>query len=148
MTGERLAALMSSPIVSHLLLFSDAEQKEIGLVMLYLEQPHLAYYYYSFYDLDYFSRNLGMFMMTRAVAFFLRKPDLSTWRSERATTGTRCTKRNSRGRNSSRDFAGPGILKNWPSCWRETAVPCPSTWSNQKLTGTNSTKAGWQRLPK
>ena len=70
MTGERLAALMSSPIVSHLLLFSDAEQKEIGLVMLYLEQPHLAYYYYSFYDLDYFSRNLGMFMMTRAVAFF------------------------------------------------------------------------------
>jgi len=33
----------------------------------------MAYYYYAFYDLNYFSRNLGMFMMTKAVAFFAER---------------------------------------------------------------------------
>jgi arginyl-tRNA--protein-N-Asp/Glu arginylyltransferase len=30
----------------------------------------MAYYYYAFYDLKYYSRNLGMYMMTRAVELF------------------------------------------------------------------------------
>ena len=38
--------------------------------MLYLEKPRAAYYYYAFYDLAQRHRNLGMFMMTRAVALF------------------------------------------------------------------------------
>jgi hypothetical protein len=44
--------------------------KEIGLVTLYLEPPFLAYYYYAFYDLNYYRRNLGMHMMTYAAVFF------------------------------------------------------------------------------
>lgn len=70
MSFERLDSLMSSPIVSHLLVFNDKDGKEIGFVMLYIEGKNLVYYYYSFYDLDYFGRNLGMFMMTSAVIFF------------------------------------------------------------------------------
>jgi arginyl-tRNA--protein-N-Asp/Glu arginylyltransferase len=30
----------------------------------------MAYYYYAFYDLNYYSRNLGMYMMTFAVSHF------------------------------------------------------------------------------
>jgi hypothetical protein len=53
------------------LLFHDnAASKDVGLVMLYLEPPHLAQYYYAFYDLDYYRQNLGMFMMTAAVDHF------------------------------------------------------------------------------
>jgi phosphoribosyl 1,2-cyclic phosphodiesterase len=37
---------------------------------LYLEGNALAFYYYAFYDLNYYARNLGMFMMTSAVALF------------------------------------------------------------------------------
>src|SRR5277367_2893256 len=69
MTFERLDALFASPIISHLLVFTDAE-KEIGVATLYLEGKVLAFYYYAFYDLNYYARNLGMFMMTSAVALF------------------------------------------------------------------------------
>ena len=37
---------------------------------MYLEQKRLAYYYSAFYDLKYYSQNLGMFMMTFAAQFF------------------------------------------------------------------------------
>ena len=71
MTFERLDALFSSPIISHLLVFTDAAtDKEIGVATLYLEGKALAFYYYAFYDLNYYARNLGMFMMTSAVAEF------------------------------------------------------------------------------
>jgi leucyl-tRNA---protein transferase len=71
MTPERLDALFGSPIISHLLLFSDERSgQEVGVATLYLERKELAYYYYAFYDLNYCSRNLGMFMMTSAVALF------------------------------------------------------------------------------
>ena len=36
--------------------------------MLYMEERNAAFYYYAFYDLAYYSRNLGMFMMTSAVS--------------------------------------------------------------------------------
>ncbi|HZL77905.1 MAG TPA: hypothetical protein VFC17_03560, partial [Candidatus Limnocylindrales bacterium] len=69
MTFERLDALFASPIISHLLVFTDAEKGgEIGVATLYLEGKSLAFYYYAFYDLNYYARNLGMFMMTSAVA--------------------------------------------------------------------------------
>ena len=71
MSFERLDALFGAPIISHLLVFTDADTgKEIGVATLYLEGKALAFYYYAFYDLNYYARNLGMFMMTSAVALF------------------------------------------------------------------------------
>src|ERR1041385_7928491 len=71
MTFERLDGLFASPIISHLLVFADADNGgEIGVATLYLEGKELAYYYYAFYDLNYYARNLGMFMMTSAAALF------------------------------------------------------------------------------
>jgi arginyl-tRNA--protein-N-Asp/Glu arginylyltransferase len=66
MTYERLNALFNSPITSHILLFTDTTTNaELGAVTLYIE-GEMAYYYYSFYDLNYYSRNLGMYMMVTA----------------------------------------------------------------------------------
>lgn len=71
MTYDRLDALFGSPIVSHLLVFTDTENnKEVGFVTLYIQSREFAYYYYAFYDLNYYARNLGMYMMTSAVAYF------------------------------------------------------------------------------
>jgi arginyl-tRNA--protein-N-Asp/Glu arginylyltransferase len=74
MTFERLDALFAAPIISHLLVFTDTEKgNEIGVATLYLEGQSLAFYYYAFYDLNYYARNLGMFMMTSAVALFAER---------------------------------------------------------------------------
>ena len=74
MSFERLDALFAAPIISHLLVFTDTETgKEIGVATLYLEGKALAFYYYAFYDLNYYARNLGMFMMTSAVALFAER---------------------------------------------------------------------------
>ena len=74
MTFERLDALFGSPIISHLLVFTDAKTGgEIGVATLYLEGKALAFYYYAFYDLNYYARNLGMFMMTSAAALFAER---------------------------------------------------------------------------
>jgi len=72
MTFERLDGLFSTPIISHLLVFSDGDQ-EVGVATLYLEGRALAFYYYAFYDLNYYARNLGMFMMTSAAALFAER---------------------------------------------------------------------------
>ncbi|MBI4327850.1 MAG: hypothetical protein HY674_21680 [Chloroflexi bacterium] len=69
MSFERLDALFASPIISHLLVFTDARTgTEVGTATLYVEGGELAYYYYAFYDLNYYARHLGIFMMTSAVA--------------------------------------------------------------------------------
>jgi arginyl-tRNA--protein-N-Asp/Glu arginylyltransferase len=69
MSYERLDALFISPICTHLMSFREIEtEREVGLVVLYLHPPQAAFYYYAFYDLNYLSRNLGMYMMTRVVA--------------------------------------------------------------------------------
>ena len=74
MSYERLDLLFDGTITSHALVFTDSKSgQEIGAVTLYLEANHLAYYYYAFYDLKYYSRNLGMFMMTSAVAQFAER---------------------------------------------------------------------------
>ena len=74
MTFERLDALFDSPIISHLLVFTDAAKgNEVGVATLYVEGRELAYYYYAFYDLNYYARNLGMFMMTSAAALFAER---------------------------------------------------------------------------
>jgi hypothetical protein len=70
----RLAKLFGSKITSHLLVFHDSVAgADVGLVTLFLDKPHVAQYYYAFYDLNYHRRNLGMFMMTSAVEFFARE---------------------------------------------------------------------------
>ncbi len=74
MSYDRLDALFSGKITSHVLVFTDAATgAEIGTATLYLEPERLAYYYYAFYDLNYYSRNLGMHMMTSAVALFAER---------------------------------------------------------------------------
>jgi arginyl-tRNA--protein-N-Asp/Glu arginylyltransferase len=106
MTFERLDALFASPIISHLLVFTDAKTgKEVGVATLYLEGKALAFYYYAFYDLNYYARNLGMFMMTSAVALFAERGVkhlyLGTCYSQ-----TRSTRRSSPARNFSTASAG------------------------------------------
>ena len=65
MTFERLDGLFTAPIISHILVFTDLKTTaEIGAATVYLEGKELAFYYYAFYDLNYYARNLGMFMMT------------------------------------------------------------------------------------
>lgn len=74
MSYERLDLLFAGPITSHVLVFKDAHSgDEVGVVTLYLEANTLAYYYYGFYDLKYYARNLGMFMMTSAVTQFAER---------------------------------------------------------------------------
>jgi len=74
MSYERLESLFKARITSHVLLFTDAASgAEVGAATLYLESQVVAYYYYAFYDLNYYSRNLGMFMMTSAVALFAER---------------------------------------------------------------------------
>ncbi|MGN6555164.1 MAG: hypothetical protein ACTHLW_15765 [Verrucomicrobiota bacterium] len=74
MSFDRLDSLFNSPIISHVLVFTDAKTgAEVGFATLYVESKQLAYYYYAFYDLNYYSRNLGMFMMTSAVALFAER---------------------------------------------------------------------------
>jgi arginyl-tRNA--protein-N-Asp/Glu arginylyltransferase len=71
MSFERLDALFASPIISHLLVFTDtATNAEVGAATMYVEGRELAYYYYAFYDLNYYARNLGMYMMTSAAGLF------------------------------------------------------------------------------
>ena len=53
------------------MLFTDTKRNtDVGLVTLYLEGEKISFYYYSFYDLNYYNRNLGMYMMTSAVDYF------------------------------------------------------------------------------
>ncbi|MGA3178742.1 MAG: hypothetical protein ABSF38_00210 [Verrucomicrobiota bacterium] len=74
MSYERLDSLFDSPVISHLLVFTDTvKNAEVGVSTLFVEGRELAYYYYAFYDLNYYSRNLGMYMMTSAVALFTER---------------------------------------------------------------------------
>jgi arginyl-tRNA--protein-N-Asp/Glu arginylyltransferase len=71
MSYERLDLLFDGTITSHVMLFTDSQSgEEIGAVTLYVQPNEFAYYYYAFYNLNYYSRNLGMFMMTFAVNHF------------------------------------------------------------------------------
>jgi len=71
MTFKRLDSLFGSKMITHCLVFTDESKGcEVGTVTLYLEPGKLAFYYYAFYDLNYYARNLGMYMMTSTVQFF------------------------------------------------------------------------------
>ena len=70
MPPERLELLFNSPLATHLMVFTDAAGVELGVVLLYLEAPRLAFFRYSFFDLNHPNRSLGLFLMTTAVEFF------------------------------------------------------------------------------
>jgi arginyl-tRNA--protein-N-Asp/Glu arginylyltransferase len=71
MTERRLESLMGGAVISHLLCFRESVSgREVGTVLMYVEERAVAYYYYAFYDLEYFGRNLGMHMMTRAIQLY------------------------------------------------------------------------------
>ena len=70
MPPERLELLFNSPLATHLLVFTAASGAEVGAVLLYLEAPRVAFFRYSFYDLNHPNRSLGLFLMTTAVEFF------------------------------------------------------------------------------
>jgi hypothetical protein len=71
MPPERLELLFNSPLATHLLVFTEAATgAEVGVVLLYLEAPRVAFYRYSFFDLNHPNRSLGLFLMTTAVNYF------------------------------------------------------------------------------
>jgi len=71
MTATRLSNVVHSKLTNHFLLFRDeAANRDVGLVTLFLQPPHVAQYYFAFYDLNYYRKNLGMYMMTSAVKYF------------------------------------------------------------------------------
>jgi len=72
MTAERLEGLMTRGVVTHLLVCRDPDDagREVGVVLMYLESPRMAHYYYAFYDLNHANRSLGLFLMTAAIGFF------------------------------------------------------------------------------
>jgi arginyl-tRNA--protein-N-Asp/Glu arginylyltransferase len=96
MSFERLDLLFAAPVISHLLVFTDTQTgAEAGVATLYVQGSTLAYYYYAFYDLAYFPRNLGMYMMTSAVDLFagrgVKNLYLGTCYSENALYKTQFT---------------------------------------------------------
>ena len=89
MPPARLELVFNSPVATHLLVFTDAASgADLGVVVLYLEASRLAFYRYSFYDLNHFNRSLGLFMMTMAAVYFAEQKFahlyLGTCYSERA----------------------------------------------------------------
>lgn len=74
MSKDRLSALAAAPVTSHFMVFRDAAaDRDAGLVMMFLQPPRAAQYYYAFYDLNYAGRSLGMYMMTSAVLHFAQQ---------------------------------------------------------------------------
>ncbi|WP_415910872.1 hypothetical protein [Oleiharenicola sp. Vm1] len=67
MTPERLASLFANPVTTHVVVFREADGRELGYVTLYHEPGRMAFYYYAFYDLAAPRPNLGIFMMTWTV---------------------------------------------------------------------------------
>lgn len=89
MPAERLELVFSPPVCSHVLVFTEeASGTELGVAVMYIEAPRLAFYRYSFFDLNHPNRSLGLFLMTTAVEYFAAEKFqhiyLGTCYSERA----------------------------------------------------------------
>lgn len=71
MPAARLDRLMSGAVVTHLLQFTDDPTgADAGTVLLFLEAPRVAFYYFAFQTPAPEVRPAGMAMMTRAVEQF------------------------------------------------------------------------------
>ncbi|MBN1478727.1 hypothetical protein EH223_17345 [candidate division KSB1 bacterium] len=73
MSYARLDSLFTAPVCSHVLVYSDEAAVDVGLVVFYLDQPDVAFYYYAFYDVNHVNKSLGMTMMTSSVALMKEK---------------------------------------------------------------------------
>lgn len=74
MTRERLLNHFDRGWVTHILVFHDRiNNKDVGIVTLYLCEPTLAHYQSAFYDVNYRNQNLGLFMMTHALSLMASK---------------------------------------------------------------------------
>ncbi|MCS7091342.1 MAG: GNAT family N-acetyltransferase [Verrucomicrobiota bacterium] len=68
MTEDKLDELFHAPLTTHVLhVRLRQDGSTIGLATLYLEGTRLGFYSYGFYDLNWRTHQLGMFMMTYAV---------------------------------------------------------------------------------
>ncbi|MBK9576329.1 MAG: hypothetical protein IPO40_04575 [Fibrobacteres bacterium] len=65
-TQERIERLFRNPITSHIALFRDGEDREVGLVTL-LESNGTWFYSNAFYEVDHPFRSLGAFLMTETI---------------------------------------------------------------------------------
>ena len=65
-TRERIERLFRNPITSHIALFRDAGDQEVGLVTL-LESNGTWFYSNAFYELDHRFRSLGAYLMTETI---------------------------------------------------------------------------------
>ena len=73
MPGERLDRILASPVITHLLHFTDRTTgQDVGTALMYLQSPRLAYYYYAFFALGPNDKSVGMEMMTQAVEHFAK----------------------------------------------------------------------------
>lgn len=86
---ERLELVFRPPVGTHVLVFTDEPTgADIGFAVLYLEAPRVAFYRYSFFDLEHPNRSLGLFLMTTALNYFQEQKFnhvyLGTCYSERA----------------------------------------------------------------
>jgi arginyl-tRNA--protein-N-Asp/Glu arginylyltransferase len=70
-THERLDSWFSPQLTTHVMRFADTSTgRPVGLATLYVEDKTLAFYSRSFYDLDYFHQNLGMYQMIASTSTF------------------------------------------------------------------------------
>lgn len=69
MSETKLDTLFSAPVATHIMVFEEGN-RELGYVVLYLEGARAAFFYYSFYDLTFLERSLGLYIMTSAVQYF------------------------------------------------------------------------------
>lgn len=71
MPAERLDRLMGGRVISHVMVFREgaAGGDEVGAVLMHLEAPRMAHYYYAFYDRGHANGSLGLSMMTAAAGF-------------------------------------------------------------------------------
>ncbi|HEU5187331.1 MAG TPA: hypothetical protein VFT87_02390 [Candidatus Saccharimonadales bacterium] len=71
MDDVRLARMFESPMTTHVMVFTGSTAgKGIGITLLYVEPNKAVYLFYSFYDLTYYARNLGMYQATSVVKYF------------------------------------------------------------------------------
>ena len=74
MSEARLDAHFGGRSVTDVLVFTDQTTgTEVGAATAYVEQGRAASYWYAFYETTYRAQNLGMFMMTSAVAMFAQR---------------------------------------------------------------------------
>jgi arginyl-tRNA--protein-N-Asp/Glu arginylyltransferase len=134
MSLERLDALMNSKSLRMCSSSrTERRRRKLGLSCLYVEEKTAAFYYYAFYDLAYYARNLGMFMMTAAVATLaaagLKHIYLGTCYSDNALYKFQFA-----GAEFFNGFAWSAMPKSFVTWWNASNRQSPSTcWRHWRI---------------